>query len=75
MRFKIFFTAIFFILAAAKISFAQNIAEIAVNLDDKESCRKYIAEVCAETVNLLSQDELPPAPNYNNLREVNFENL
>ena len=70
MRFKIFFTAIFFILSAAKISFAQNIAEIAVNLDDKESCRKYIAEVCAETVNLLSQDELPPAPNYANLREA-----
>lgn len=64
MNFKIFSAIILFILAAGKISFAQSIAELSVNLDDKESCRNYIAAVCAETVKLLSEETLPPAPDY-----------
>ena len=68
MKFKILFLAVIFLLTFAKISFAQNISEIPVDLNDKESCKKYIAEICAETLNLLSQKDLPPAPNYENLR-------
>ncbi|MBQ4405263.1 MAG: hypothetical protein II857_12785 [Selenomonadaceae bacterium] len=64
MKLKNFFAIIIFILAIGKISFAQSIENISVNLDDKESCKNYIAAVCAETVKLLSEKNLPPAPDY-----------
>lgn len=35
-----------------------------INLDDKDSCKNYIAAVCSETVKLLSEENLPPAPDY-----------
>lgn len=70
MKLKIFFTLLVFLLASEKISFAQNIESITVNLNDKQSCRNYISVVCEETVKLLSQKELPPAPNYNLLCEA-----
>ncbi len=63
MKFKILFLAVIFLLTFGKIALAQDL-----NLNDKESCKKYIAEICAETLNLLSQKDLPPAPNYENLR-------
>lgn len=64
MKLKNFFAIIIFILAIGKISFAQSQDELAINLDDKDSYRNYIAAVCAETVKLLSEENLPPAPNY-----------
>ena len=64
MKLKNFFAIIIFILAIGKISFAQSIDKLTVNLDDKDSCRNYIAAVWAETVNLLSEENLPPAPDY-----------
>ena len=64
MNLKNFFTTIILVLTIGKISFAQSIDELTVNLDDKESCKNYIAAVCAETVKLLCEKNLPPAPDY-----------
>ena len=64
MDLKKFFTIIILVLAIGKNSFAQSIDELTVNLDDKESCKKYIAAVSAETVKLLCEENLPPAPDY-----------
>ena len=64
MKLKKFFAIIILVLAVGKISFAHGIENISVNLNDKDSCKKYISAVCAETVKLLSEENLPPAPDY-----------
>ena len=43
MKLKKFLAIIFLVMAIGKISFAQSIDELTVNLDDKDSCRNYIA--------------------------------
>lgn len=60
---------LFLLISCGKTS-AQNISEIPVNLEDKESCKKYIDLVCAETVKLLQQDFLFPSPNYDLLKKA-----
>lgn len=64
MKLKKFFAIIILVLAVGKISFAHGIENISVNLNDKDSCKKYISAVCAETVKLLSEENLPTAPDY-----------
>lgn len=66
MRFRVLLT----LATLFSISFGKVFAAPELDLDSRESCKNYIDEVFAETVEILSRKELPPASNYDLLSQA-----
>lgn len=71
---RIFFVSflVIFIFLSKQRAWAASFSELnsALDLSDTDSCKKYIADVCEETVKILSNENLPPAPDYSLLKEA-----
>ena len=69
MKFKLPILALGILISISQIS---QISQAATppNLNDRIDCKRYIDETFSETVEMLSREDLPPAPNYDLLSKA-----